>query len=114
MKMLVGQSFVDASDGGTNDIVNPATGKVVDTVPEATKQDVARAIDTAIAGQKEWAKRPVRERCKLLRKFAEVVIERRLELGKILSLESGKRYLCGTLGGFGSVAYVFAGSCVGP
>jgi acyl-CoA reductase-like NAD-dependent aldehyde dehydrogenase len=111
MKMLVGQSFVDASDGGTNDIVNPATGKVVDTVPEATKQDVARAIDTAIAGQKEWAKRPVRERCKLLRKFAEVVVERRLELGKILSLESGKPYLAEAVWEFDSVAYVFEGAC---
>jgi len=51
MKMLVGHSFVDASDGGTIDIINPATGKVIDTVPAATKEDVARAVETAIQGQ---------------------------------------------------------------
>ena len=75
MKMLVGSSFVDASDGGTIDIINPATGKVIDTVPAATKEDVARAIETAIEGQKEWARRTVRERCTLLKKLVNIVIE---------------------------------------
>lgn len=102
---------MDASNGATSDVINPATGKVIDTVPEATKEDVARAVDTAIAGQKEWARRPVRERCRLLRKFAEAVLERRLELGKILSEESGKPYMAEAVWEFDSVAYVFEGAC---
>src|SRR5262249_25004909 len=111
MKMLVGRSFVEASDGGTIDIINPATGKVIDTVPAATKDDVSRAVETAIAGQKEWARRTVRERCTLLNNLANVVTERRLELGKILSAETGKPYLAEAVWEFDSVAYVIEGAC---
>ena len=38
MKMLIGGKFVDSSDGAKMDVVNPATGKVVDTVPAGTLQ----------------------------------------------------------------------------
>jgi len=111
MKMLVGSSFVDASDGGTIDIINPATGKVIDTVPAATKEDVARAVETAIEGQKGWARRTVRERCALLKKLADVVSQRRLELGKVLSAETGKPYMAEAVWEFDSVAYVIEGAC---
>jgi acyl-CoA reductase-like NAD-dependent aldehyde dehydrogenase len=111
MKMLVGSFFVDASDGGTVDIINPATGAVIDTVPAATKEDVSRAIETAVEGQKEWARRTVRERCTLLKKLATLVTERRLELGKILSAETGKPYEAEAVWEFDSVAYVIEGAC---
>ena len=38
MKMLVGNEFTDASDGGVLNVVNPATGQVIDTVPAATRR----------------------------------------------------------------------------
>ena len=33
MQMLIGGKFVDSSDGTKIEVVNPATGKIVDTVP---------------------------------------------------------------------------------
>lgn len=41
MKMFIGGKAADASDGKVIEVINPATGKLVDTVPSATPQDVA-------------------------------------------------------------------------
>ncbi|MFV0426036.1 MAG: aldehyde dehydrogenase family protein, partial [Beutenbergiaceae bacterium] len=111
MKMLVGTDWVDASDGATVDILNPATGEVVGTTPKATRDDVMRAIDTAEAGQAAWAALTTRERVTKLRKFAELVIKNRLELGRILSLETGKPYMAEAVWEFDSVAYVIEAAC---
>ena len=40
MHMLINGKSVDASDGAVIDVINPATGKLVDTVPSATQEDV--------------------------------------------------------------------------
>lgn len=50
MKMLAGKEFVNASDKAVQNVVNPATQEVIGTVPGATKEDVKRAIETAVEG----------------------------------------------------------------
>ena len=42
MKMFIGGEWVDASDGGVQEVINPATGTVVDTVPAAAEEGVQR------------------------------------------------------------------------
>ena len=111
MKMLMDGKWVDSSDGAVQNVINPANGEIVDTVPSATREDVTRAIDFAEKAQPAWAKMPVRERCKILRKFSAACIEKRMELGKILSKETGKPYLAESVWEFDSVAYVFDGAC---
>jgi succinate-semialdehyde dehydrogenase/glutarate-semialdehyde dehydrogenase len=111
MQMFIGGKFVDSSDGKTGNIVNPATGKVIDTIPMATQDDIKRAVDLAVEAQVGWANTTVRERTKILRKFAAAVLEKRLELGKVLSLESGKPYMAEAVWEFDSVSYVFEGAC---
>ena len=54
MKMFIDGRWTDSSDGAVSSVINPATGVCVDTVPEATEQDVDRAIALAVEGQKEW------------------------------------------------------------
>ena len=53
MKMLIGGKAVDASDGKTIDVINPANGKLVDTIPSATPEDVAKAVSCAKEAQKK-------------------------------------------------------------
>ena len=43
MKMFINGKAADSSDGASIDVINPATGVVVDTVPAATAEDVASA-----------------------------------------------------------------------
>lgn len=90
MKMLIGGKAVDASDGARIDVLNPATGAVVDTVPAATAEDVAQAVACAKAAQKEWAKVPVHERVEIMYKFIGLVERDKEELARTLSNETGK------------------------
>jgi succinate-semialdehyde dehydrogenase/glutarate-semialdehyde dehydrogenase len=88
--MIINGQFADASDGATIEVLNPASGKVLDTVPAATEEDVQRAVASAVAGQKEWAKVPVYERGEILLKFVDLVDEAKERLAQTLSQETGK------------------------
>ncbi len=90
MKMLIGGKAVDASDGKTIDVINPANGKLVDTVPSATAEDIKAAVDAAKEAQKEWAKKPVYERVEIMYKFLELVERDKEDLARTLSDETGK------------------------
>lgn len=90
MKMLLGGTFVDSSDGATIDVVNPATGKVVDTVPAGTLEDLDRAISLAVEGQKEWNAVPLHERLRILEKYACLMEESVEEISRVMCEEGGK------------------------
>lgn len=111
MQMILGHGLADASDRQTAAIINPANGETIDTVPEATVEDVQRAISIAVEAQKDWAARTTRERTDLIRKAAGMIKARRLELGKVLSLECGKPYMAEAVWEFDSVAFILEASC---
>ena len=89
-KNLIGNKWLDASDGGVITITNPATGQVIDTVPESTARDCDAAVQAAKKGQKLWVKRPLHERAKILMKFVSLVERDKDELAKLLCAETGK------------------------
>lgn len=90
MKMIINGKAVDASNKEVLEILNPATGKVIDTVPQATMDDVNSAVAAAKAAQKIWAKVPVYERAEIMMKFIELVEENKEDLARTLSDETGK------------------------
>lgn len=90
MKMFIDGKAVDASDGKTIEVTNPATGDVVDTVPAATAEDVARAVQCAKAAQPVWNQVPVWQRAEIMMKFLELVERDKEQLARTLSDETGK------------------------
>ncbi len=90
MKMLIGGRAADASDGATIDVMNPASNTLVDTVPAATKEDVARAVELAKAAQKKWAAVPVAEKGEIMMTFLSLVERDKEKLAETLSAETGK------------------------
>ena len=90
MKNLIGGRLVDASDGKVIEVTNPATGELIDTVPNATEQDVDMCVKEAAKAQKEWAKMPMHERGDILYKFVDLVEAKAEELAQLLSKETGK------------------------
>ena len=90
MKNLIGGRLVDASDGKVIEVTNPATGELIDTVPNATEQDVDMCVKEAVKAQKEWAKMPMHERGDILYKFVDLVEAKAEELAQLLSKETGK------------------------
>ena len=90
MKSLIGGEWRDAKDGKVIEVINPATGELVDTVPSLSKEEIDEAVEVAFKAQKEWEAKSVVERCKVISKFAELVLRDKDELAKTLSDETGK------------------------
>jgi acyl-CoA reductase-like NAD-dependent aldehyde dehydrogenase len=90
MKMIIDGREVDATGGATIEVTNPATGKVIDTVPSASEEDVKTAVEKAKQGQKVWAKVPLHEKGDILLKFVDLVEKNREKLARTLSDETGK------------------------
>ncbi|MDR1657339.1 MAG: aldehyde dehydrogenase family protein [Deltaproteobacteria bacterium] len=90
MLMIIDGKEVPSSNGQTIEVINPATGKVVDTVPAATEADVNLAVEKAKIGQKKWAKVPVYQKVEILYKFLDLVEAAKDDLAKTLSDETGK------------------------
>ena len=57
MQNIINGKFVDASDKSVMNIVNPYTGKVIDTVPNSTKKDVDKAVACAKKAQEKESAR---------------------------------------------------------
>lgn len=90
MKMFIGGKPAEACDKTVIEIINPATGAVIDTVPNAGPEDVAIAVSIAKSAQKKWAKVPVHQRAEILRTFLDLVDENKEDLARTLSAETGK------------------------
>lgn len=88
--MIIDGRAVDASNHAVIEIINPANGKVIDTVPAATEDDVALAVVKAKQAQKIWAKVPLHEKGDILLKFVAFVDENKEMLARMLSDETGK------------------------
>ncbi|MHA6887385.1 NAD-dependent succinate-semialdehyde dehydrogenase [Ralstonia pseudosolanacearum] len=83
-------AWADADDGGTRDVIDPATGRVIGTVPAMGAAETRRAIEAAQAAQRAWRKVTARERAKILRKLADLMLEHQQDLARILTAEQGK------------------------
>ncbi len=90
MKMSIGGKPAEACDKTIIEIINPATGKVIDSVPNAGPEDVAIAVAKAKSAQKVWAKVPTHKRAEILRTFLVLVEKNKEDLAKTLSAETGK------------------------
>ena len=110
MKMFINGIPCDASDGVTIDVINPATGAVVDTVPSATKEDVDKAVACAKAAQKEWAAVPVSEKVAIMYKFLDIVDDNKENLAQVLSQETGKP-IVEARAEIGNIRIGFSGFC---
>ncbi|RWR49903.1 NAD-dependent succinate-semialdehyde dehydrogenase [Sinirhodobacter ferrireducens] len=89
-KAYVAGEWVDADDGTTFEVLNPARGDVICTVPDLGRAETARAIEAARIAMKEWAARTAKERAQVLRKWFELMMANQDDLGAILTAEMGK------------------------
>ncbi len=88
--LLIDGVWREASDGGTFEVENPATGQVIATMASATRADAAAAMDAAANAQQSWARTPARERAEILRRAFDLVQERAEDLALLMTLEMGK------------------------
>ena len=72
-------------------LTNPATGDLVEQIPNSTDDEVQAAIDRLHGGFSSWRRRSVAERSSIAARAAELFAERTDELAEIMTLEMGKR-----------------------
>lgn len=91
-KMLIDGNWVEASSGKVFDSINPTTGEIWSQVPEATEEDVDRAVRAAhkAFSTGPWSKMTPTERGKCLRRLAELLADKSEELGRTESVDTGK------------------------
>ena len=87
---LIDGSWVDADDGRTLDVVNPATGEPIARVASVGAEETRRAIAAADRAQRGWRERTAKERAAVLRRWFELVVAHQDELAAILTAEQGK------------------------
>ena len=92
-QMIVGGQSVDAADGQTFEVVSPATGSVIATVPLGGREDVDRAVAAARAAfddPKGWANWAASKRGRSLAKLAALIKQHTEELAQLESRNVGK------------------------
>lgn len=86
----IGGSWVDADDGATFDVADPATGEVIAKVADVGVAETTRAIEAAAHAQKGWAARTAKDRARILRRWFDLMIENTEDLAQIMTAEMGK------------------------
>ncbi|CAN7758540.1 NAD-dependent succinate-semialdehyde dehydrogenase [Rhizobium leguminosarum] len=87
---FVNGEWIDADNGGTITVNNPATGQPVGTVPMMGAAEARRAIEGADIALSTWRKTLAKERGRLLRKWFDLIIDNADDLALILTSEQGK------------------------
>lgn len=89
-KLYIGGRYVEATSGATFETINPANGEVLANVQRASKDDVERAVASAVEGQKVWAAMTAMQRSRILRRAVDILRERNDELAALETLDTGK------------------------
>ena len=83
-------AWLNADNGATVDVTNPANGEVIGTVPQMGKAEADRAVAAAQAALPAWKAKSAKERSQILRKWFDLMMAHQEDLGNILTLEQGK------------------------
>ena len=87
---LIGGEWVDAAGGETMEVINPATGETIAEVPNASAEDVDRAVQAAKTALPEWLDTTPGERAEFLLRLADAIDEHGDELAELESKNVGK------------------------
>ncbi|MFZ0216002.1 MAG: aldehyde dehydrogenase family protein [Candidatus Dormiibacterota bacterium] len=91
--MIIEGERTDASTGRSYEVHNPATGDVVDVVPDGGPADLDRAAQSAARAQESWGKRSAVERREILHQAAAHMLSKVDEIATLLTKEQGKTLL---------------------
>src|SRR3954451_129732 len=108
-QMIIGGQAVDAAEGRTFEITNPATGRVIATAPLGGREDVDRAVAAArkaFDDPRGWASWSATKRGRALAKLAAIVREHIDELADLETRNGGKP-ITGAKGEILGASFVF-------
>lgn len=83
-------AWVDADDGATFSVKNPANGEEIVAVARVGETETRRAIEAAEVAMADWRARPAKERAQILRRWFDLMMQHQEDLAIIMTAEQGK------------------------
>ena len=88
--LFIGGQWLTAQDRATAAVVNPATGEEIGQVPLATAEDLDHALEVARVSFDQWRQTVPDQRAKILKRAADLILERAPHIAAQMTLEEGK------------------------
>jgi betaine-aldehyde dehydrogenase len=90
LQNFINGESVDAADGATEEVTNPANGEVIADMPLSGEEDVNRAVAAAKAAFGGWSTTTPAERAGMMLKLADILDEHAEELSDLEAADAGK------------------------
>lgn len=91
---MQGKLFINGEWTGESldviEVVNPATGETIGTVPNGNTNEARMAIESAQLAFEEWSSLTAGEKSSYLMKWYDLIMENKHDLAKMITLEMGK------------------------
>lgn len=88
--MFINGEWLESLSGKRIEVRNPSNGEIIASVPEGTKEDLSKAIDSAYNSFPAWSKVPGIKRAQILMETAKLIRSNLEQIAEILTLEQGK------------------------
>ncbi|MEW5620683.1 NAD-dependent succinate-semialdehyde dehydrogenase [Pseudomonas putida] len=88
--LFIGGKWIDTDGRKTLTVRNPATEEVIGQVPLATADELDLALEAAQQGFEQWSKTVPAERARVLKRAADLILERAAHIAAQMTLEEGK------------------------
>lgn len=89
---LINGQWRDADTKQTFNVINPATGEIISTVPKMGQQEALNAVTAAEQALPLWRKKTAKQRSQILRQWFDLIMHHQEDLAYILTLEQGKPF----------------------
>jgi len=90
LQLFLGGKWTAAGKRKLQDVINPATEEVIGRLPHASTEDLDHALELSQSGFAAWRAVDPDERNYILKKAAELLVQRKEDIARIATLESGK------------------------
>ncbi len=84
--------WIESRSAEWSDVTNPATAKVIATVPLSSSAEVEAAVEAAAAAYPAWRRTPPEDRIQPLFKLKQLLEDHIDELARIITCENGKTF----------------------
>ena len=88
----INSQWIESQTSEWRDVVNPATGELLASVPLADAADVNKAVEAAAVAFPEWRRTPPEDRIQPLFKLKMLLEEHIDDIARIITLENGKTF----------------------
>ncbi len=91
-RMLIDGEWVEARDGGTFEVYDPALGEVIDHVPAGEAEDIDLAVSAARRAfeDSDWSRMTPSERGRVMWRIGDLILEHLRSWRRLESLDNGK------------------------